>query len=149
DFVKEGFLWKTGPRVSDSYKKRWFVLDDRKLMYLDQPLEAFPKGEIFLGDSDEGFIVKQGVPPGMKELENGYSFTLVTPERTWLFAASSTDERQSWMKALESVINQTSSAPTEAIKETVRNDLRNSYARKSRDSKILNQLKRLKENIVK
>ena len=38
DFLKEGFLWKTGPRVGDSYNKRWFVLDDRKLMYLDQPL---------------------------------------------------------------------------------------------------------------
>ncbi len=79
DFVKEGFLWKTGPRVTDSYKKRWFVLDDRKLMYLDQPLEAYPKGEIFLGESNEGFSVKLGVPPGMKELDQGYSFTLVTP----------------------------------------------------------------------
>ncbi len=82
DFVKEGFLWKTGPRVTDSYKKRWFVLDDRKLMYLDHPLGAYPKGEIFLGESNEGFSVKLGVPPGMKELDQGYSFTLVTPGQT-------------------------------------------------------------------
>ena len=38
DFKHEGFLYKTGPRVGDAYRKRYFVLDDRKLMYLDHPL---------------------------------------------------------------------------------------------------------------
>ena len=38
DFIKENYLWKTGPRLTDSYKKRWFVLDDRKLMYSEHPL---------------------------------------------------------------------------------------------------------------
>lgn len=38
DFIHEGFLYKTGPRVGDAYRKRYFVLDDRKLMYLDHPL---------------------------------------------------------------------------------------------------------------
>lgn len=51
DFAKEGWLWKTGPRVSDGFKKRWFTLDNRKLMYHDEPLDAHPKGEIFIGKS--------------------------------------------------------------------------------------------------
>lgn len=49
DFPREGWLWKTGPRPTDAYKKRWFTLDNRKLMYHDDPLDAYPKGEIFLG----------------------------------------------------------------------------------------------------
>lgn len=49
DFAKEGWLWKTGPRISDGFKKRWFTLDNRKLMYHDEPLDANPKGEIFIG----------------------------------------------------------------------------------------------------
>lgn len=49
DFAKEGWLWKTGPRTSDGFKKRWFTLDNRKLMYHDEPLDAHPKGEIFIG----------------------------------------------------------------------------------------------------
>lgn len=49
DFLKEGWLWKTGPKVSDSYKKRWFTLDGRKLMYHDDMFDAHPKGEIFIG----------------------------------------------------------------------------------------------------
>lgn len=51
DFAKEGWLWKTGPRSSDGYKKRWFTLDNRKLMYHDEPLDAYPKGEIFIGNN--------------------------------------------------------------------------------------------------
>lgn len=39
DFLKEGYLWKTGPRPTDSYKRRWFIIDEnRKLMYLEHPL---------------------------------------------------------------------------------------------------------------
>lgn len=43
DFAKEGWLQKTGPRLSDSYKRRWFSLENRKLMYHDDPLDAYPK----------------------------------------------------------------------------------------------------------
>lgn len=49
DFAKEGWVWKTGPKTNDGYKKRWFTLDNRKLMYHDEPLDAYPKGEIFIG----------------------------------------------------------------------------------------------------
>ena len=38
DFLREGYLWKTGPRPSDAYKKRWFTLDGRKLMYHEEPM---------------------------------------------------------------------------------------------------------------
>lgn len=38
DFAREGWLWKTGPRPTDAYKKRWFTLDYRKLMYHEEPL---------------------------------------------------------------------------------------------------------------
>lgn len=80
DFLKEGYLWKTGPRVTDSYKKRWFILDEnRKLMYLEHPLEPYPKGEIFIGETNEGYSVQTGIVDGMKEFEPGHSFTLLTP----------------------------------------------------------------------
>lgn len=49
DFAKEGWLWKTGPKTSN-YKKRWFTMDNRKLMYHDDPMDAYPKGEIFIGN---------------------------------------------------------------------------------------------------
>lgn len=38
DFLKEGFLSKTGPKPSDGFRRRWFTLDGRKLMYHEQKL---------------------------------------------------------------------------------------------------------------
>lgn len=38
DFAMEGWLWKTGPKITDGYRKRWFTLDNRKLMYHEHPL---------------------------------------------------------------------------------------------------------------
>lgn len=49
DFAKEGWLMKLGSRAN-SFRKRWFTLDNRKLMYHDDPLDAYPKGEIFIGE---------------------------------------------------------------------------------------------------
>ncbi|KAI2797926.1 hypothetical protein BLOT_014778 [Blomia tropicalis] len=132
DFINEGFLWKTGPRVTDAYKKRWFILDEnRKLMYLEHPLDPYPKGEIFIGDTNEGYSVGVGIPNGMKEFEQGHSFTLVTPGRKWCFGAETAEERQQWMSSLESVINKRSSVPNDAIKESTRSDLRDSYIKRS------------------
>lgn len=134
DFAREGYLWKTGPRNSDAYKKRWFTLDGRKLMYHDDPMvrllsftfshvkrinystvpqassfscyfllqDAHPKGEIFLGHATDGFRVKVGVPAGAKD--QGFSFTLETPDRSFLLSAQSDDDRSQWMSVIQRVI---------------------------------------------
>ncbi|XP_063228680.1 arf-GAP with dual PH domain-containing protein 1-like isoform X2 [Bacillus rossius redtenbacheri] len=102
DFVQEGWLWKTGPRTTDGYKKRWFTLDNRKLMYHDQPMDAHPKGEVFLGHLQDGYGVRVGVPPGSKD--QGFSFTLRTPDRAFSLSAATEEERDRWLQALEGVL---------------------------------------------
>ncbi|XP_067128459.1 arf-GAP with dual PH domain-containing protein 1-like [Centruroides vittatus] len=102
DFTKEGWLWKTGPRTGNAYRKRWFTLDDRKLMYSEDPLDAFPKGEIFLGNISEGYAIKKGVPAGMKN--QGFSFTLKTPERTYLLSAEAEDDQVEWITVIQQVL---------------------------------------------
>jgi hypothetical protein len=37
-FIMEGWLSKTGPRQGDAFRRRWFTLEKRKLMYYDDPL---------------------------------------------------------------------------------------------------------------
>ncbi|XP_057193153.1 arf-GAP with dual PH domain-containing protein 1 isoform X2 [Triplophysa rosa] len=37
-FLKEGYMEKTGPRQTEGFKKRWFTLDHRRLMYFKDPL---------------------------------------------------------------------------------------------------------------
>ena len=102
DFAREGWLWKTGPRSSDGYKKRWFTLDNRKLMYHDEPLDAYPKGEIFLGNMMDGYGVRVGVSP--KSKDQGYSFTLRTPDRSFHLSAETEEERDEWIHVLDQVL---------------------------------------------
>ncbi|XP_077297748.1 arf-GAP with dual PH domain-containing protein 1-like [Arctopsyche grandis] len=102
DFPREGWLWKTGPRPTDAYKKRWFTLDNRKLMYHDDPLDAYPKGEIFLGYNLEGFGVRVGVVPGYRDM--GYSFTLHTPERAFCLSTTCEEDRDGWIAVIDKVL---------------------------------------------
>lgn len=101
DFAKEGWISKTGPRQSDGYKRRWFTLDNRKLMYHDDPLDAYPKGEIFLGNQLDGYSVRIGAPTGAKN--QGCSFTLFTPERVYNLSCATEQERDEWIKTIQKV----------------------------------------------
>jgi len=38
DFLREGWLHKTGPRAGDAFRRRWFTLDNRRLMYYEDPM---------------------------------------------------------------------------------------------------------------
>ncbi|KAK7073745.1 hypothetical protein SK128_003843, partial [Halocaridina rubra] len=102
DFVIEGWLSKTGPNERDAYRRRWFILDDRKLMYHEGPLDAYPRGEIFLGYKDNNYNIKEGVPRGCKD--HDFSFSLITPDRTYVMSAPTSDERMRWMAAIRTVL---------------------------------------------
>lgn len=102
DFAKEGWLSKTGPRPSDGYKRRWFTLENRKLMYHDEPLDAYPKGEIFLGHHVEGYSIRVGAQPGARD--QGFSFALRTPERTYNLSAASEADRDEWIALVQKVL---------------------------------------------
>lgn len=101
DFSREGWLLKTGPRPNDAYRRRWFTLDNRKLMYSADPLDSFPKGEIFIGSA--GYSVRVGVADDFKD--EGFSFSLFTPERIYNFSASSSHERDDWMNEIQKIID--------------------------------------------
>lgn len=64
--------------------------------------DAHPKGEIFLGHMLDGYSVRVGVPPGTRD--QGFSFTLRTPERSYNLSAASDDDRDEWIQAIDSVL---------------------------------------------
>ena len=47
DFILEGWLKKMGPR-NEPFKKRFFTLDKRKLMYLEEPLVNVTCTQIYM-----------------------------------------------------------------------------------------------------
>ncbi|XP_068108219.1 arf-GAP with dual PH domain-containing protein 1-like [Hyperolius riggenbachi] len=105
NFLKEGYMEKTGPKPTDAFKRRWFTLDHRRLMYFKDPLDAFAKGEIFLGSSERGYRVKAETVSSTQGSMWSYGISVNTPERTYLFTCESETERDSWIKVFDKVIS--------------------------------------------
>lgn len=125
DMLNEGYLSKAGPRASDTWRNRWFTLDGRRIAYGVDPLDAFPKGEIFLGYAADGYRVAAGVhrcsvnhrgSSNAAPSQNGSAgpcedahelngFTLTTPNRDFLLLASSPIDRDKWIRLLEEIIS--------------------------------------------
>ncbi|CAH0729580.1 unnamed protein product, partial [Brenthis ino] len=118
DFAREGWLWKTGPRPSDVHRRRWFTLDNRKLMYHDEPLDAYPKGEIFIGHESNGYHIKvSNTGNGCKEAR--FPFHLVTPERTFCLAATTHEDRAGWLAVIQQTLKRPLTPQDSTIEATL------------------------------
>ncbi|XP_068798679.1 arf-GAP with dual PH domain-containing protein 1 isoform X3 [Struthio camelus] len=107
NFLKEGYMEKTGPKQKEAFKRRWFTLDHRRLMYFKDPLDAFAKGEVFVGSRENGYSVQKGLPSGTQgNFSWRYGLTIVTPDREYLFTCETETDQLDWIAAFTSVINQ-------------------------------------------
>ncbi|XP_027327218.1 arf-GAP with dual PH domain-containing protein 2 isoform X1 [Anas platyrhynchos] len=108
NYVKEGYMEKTGPKQKETFKVRWFSLDcqERNLLYFKNPLDAFALGQIFIGRKDEGYEVRAGLPQGVCVKKRKPGITMVTPMREFLFICENDKEQREWIDALNGVIAQ-------------------------------------------
>lgn len=104
DFTMEGFLHKTGPR-DEPWQNRWFTLDGRRLLYLQDPMDPSGKGELIIGSRTEGFGIQEGIKSG-KHQGLDYCFTLITPGRDFVLMANTENEMKMWIDCLSKVIAQ-------------------------------------------
>ncbi|KRY88271.1 Cytohesin-3 [Trichinella pseudospiralis] len=113
---REGWLWKQGGRYK-SWKRRWFILSDNCLYYFENKTEKEPRGIIPLENvqirevqdktrahcfeiysTNSNFIKACKTDSEGKVIEGKHT--------TYRMAASSAEEKQSWIRAFESSINQ-------------------------------------------
>uniref|UniRef100_A0A672M6N3 PH domain-containing protein n=1 Tax=Sinocyclocheilus grahami TaxID=75366 RepID=A0A672M6N3_SINGR len=105
NFMKEGYMEKTGPRHTEGFKKRWFTMDDRRLMYFKDPLDAYARGEVFIGSKENSYTVVSGLPPSIQGYHWKYGITIETPDRKFLFACETEAEQKDWIAAFQRVVN--------------------------------------------
>ncbi|XP_025219044.1 arf-GAP with dual PH domain-containing protein 2 isoform X3 [Theropithecus gelada] len=86
NYLKQGFMEKTGPKQREPFKKRWFALDchERRLLYYKNPLDAFEQGQVFLGNKEQGYEVYEDLPKGIRGSRWKAGLTIVTPERRYV-----------------------------------------------------------------
>ncbi|XP_014733776.1 PREDICTED: arf-GAP with dual PH domain-containing protein 2 isoform X4 [Sturnus vulgaris] len=108
NFVKEGYMEKTGPKQKEAFKVRWFSLDsqERNLLYFKNPLDAFAQGQVFIGRKDEGYEVRDDLPQKVWMKKKKPVITLVTPAREFVFICENDRKQKEWMDALNAVITQ-------------------------------------------
>ncbi|CAG5897802.1 unnamed protein product [Menidia menidia] len=105
NYIKEGYMEKTGPKHTEGFKKRWFTMDDRRLMYFKDPLDAYARGEVFIGSKENSYTVLPGYPPGVQGYHWQFGITIVTPDRKFLFACETETDQKEWITAFQTVIN--------------------------------------------
>ncbi|XP_015460973.2 arf-GAP with dual PH domain-containing protein 2 isoform X2 [Astyanax mexicanus] len=106
NYLKEGYMEKTGPLQREPFKKRWFILDalDRKLLYFKTQLDAVELGVIFIGTANHGYSVRECVPKGTRGNKWKCGVVMETPDRQFVFMCEQERERNEWLEALQQVI---------------------------------------------
>ncbi|XP_078385204.1 arf-GAP with dual PH domain-containing protein 2 isoform X2 [Cetorhinus maximus] len=122
DYAKEGYMEKTGPTQKEPFKRRWFTLDnqDRKLLYFKEPLDAYAQGEVFIGHSEYGYNVIEGLPPGLKGNKWKLGITIGTPERKFVFTCRDDQDLKEWIVAFKEVIFKPMSPQDYTVEATLR-----------------------------
>lgn len=105
NYIKEGFMEKTGPKHTEGFKRRWFSMDDRRLMYFKDPLDAFATGEVFIGSKDNSYSVVPGLPQSVQGNHWQFGITVVTPDRKLLLACETERDQRDWMDAIQQAID--------------------------------------------
>ncbi|XP_051888924.1 LOW QUALITY PROTEIN: arf-GAP with dual PH domain-containing protein 1 [Pristis pectinata] len=122
NYAKEGYMEKTGPTEKEPFKRRWFTLDtlDRKLLYFKDPLDAYAQGEVFVGHTEHGYNVTEGLPPGVKGNKWKLGLTIQTPDRRFLFTCENDQDLKEWIKAFKEVISKPMSPQDYTVEATLR-----------------------------
>ncbi|ERE74571.1 arf-GAP with dual PH domain-containing protein 1 [Cricetulus griseus] len=105
NYLKEGYMEKTGPKQTEGFRKRWFTMDDRRLMYFKDPLDAFARGEVFIGSKESGYTVLEGLPPSTQGHHWPHGITIVTPDRKFLFTCETEADQREWIAAFQKVVD--------------------------------------------
>ncbi|XP_076725427.1 arf-GAP with dual PH domain-containing protein 2 isoform X6 [Callospermophilus lateralis] len=106
NYLKQGFMEKTGPKQREPFKKRWFALDpqERRLLYYKNPLDAFEQGQVFIGSKEQGYEVSEDLPKGIRGNRWKAGITIVTPERRFILTCATEKEQREWLESLRDVL---------------------------------------------
>lgn len=105
--LKEGFLFKLTTGMRRDWKRRWFVLENRK-MYYYRNWETFERVEVcdaLLVTVREHKVAQKTSHDDSEQETEGCTFELISPNRrAYILKAESTEERDLWISAIRRAI---------------------------------------------
>ncbi|XP_019744277.1 arf-GAP with dual PH domain-containing protein 1 [Hippocampus comes] len=123
NYLKEGYMEKTGPSQKEPFKKRWFILDsqNRKLLYFKGCLDAEELGVIFLGTESNSYSVRDCVPKHTRGNKWKYGLVVETPERQFIFMCEHESEQREWLDSLRQVMSRPMTPQDYTTEANIRN----------------------------
>lgn len=67
--------------------------------------DAYARGEVFIGSSENSYSVLPGLPPNIQGSHWQFGITIVTPDRKFLLMCETEEDQKDWIYALQTVIN--------------------------------------------
>ncbi|XP_035869882.1 arf-GAP with dual PH domain-containing protein 1 isoform X1 [Phyllostomus discolor] len=104
-YLQVAFPGASDADQTEGFRKRWFTMDDRRLMYFKDPLDAFARGEVFIGSRESGYTVLDRLPATTQGHHWPHGITIVTPERRFLLACETEAEQRAWLEAFRKVVD--------------------------------------------
>ncbi|XP_053782776.1 arf-GAP with dual PH domain-containing protein 1 isoform X1 [Desmodus rotundus] len=104
-YLQVAFPGASDADQTEGFRRRWFTMDDRRLMYFKDPLDAFARGEVFIGSRESGYTVLDRLPPSTQGHHWPHGITIVTPERRFLLACETEAEQRAWVEAFRKVVD--------------------------------------------
>ncbi|XP_036913873.1 arf-GAP with dual PH domain-containing protein 1 isoform X2 [Sturnira hondurensis] len=104
-YLQVAFPGASDADQTEGFRRRWFTMDDRRLMYFKDPLDAFARGEVFIGSRESGYTVLDRLPPSTQGHHWPHGITIVTPERRFLLACETEAEQRAWVEAFQKVVD--------------------------------------------
>lgn len=123
NYLKEGYMEKTGPLQKELFKKRWFILDSqsRTLSYFKSQLDAEELGVVFIGTDSIGYLVREYVPKTPRGNKWKYGVMVQTPRRQFIFMCEQEKQQKEWLEALKQVWSRSMAPQDYLVEARVRN----------------------------
>lgn len=115
---REGWLWKQGGRYK-SWKRRWFILNDKCLYYFEYTTDKEPRGIIPLENVSVREVTEKGSKPNCFELYSSLGLNEVIKacktdsegrvsegrHTTYRMYSATSEEKDAWIKAIRQSIS--------------------------------------------
>ena len=101
---RTGYVYKTGSRVGDKWRKRWFVVRDTTVCYFKNKDSKKPRGVFTLCGHTSVSKVDSGPLYYTQKSPTPHTFLVITPARIYRMCAENSLERDEWVNLFESIL---------------------------------------------
>ena len=101
---RSGYIHKTGSKINDKWRKRWFVVRDTTVCYYKNKDSQKPRGVFTLCGNTRVSKIESGPFYHTHKSPTPNTFLVSTPGRIYRLCAESNEDLEEWIKLFENIL---------------------------------------------